>query len=214
MILAILSIGVVVPLLVQVTPEPQPTLSPNQIFRRAIRHLQSLPQPEFIDQITEWQESGPRGRHRSKERILWDSRNRQECVIGGTERATPSIIGESYFAPDSWLLTLGEGKRNARYVADPDPSDLKLIGSVTAAATPFYNVRLVGIDRTTKGGAAYHLRLDPLSDPMRHNLRELWINTETDNIMTAVLLGNYALDPTGGLPDLTPRRLQKTRLVG
>lgn len=196
MFVAALLIALSTAQLAQATPEPEPTLSPNQIFRRAVRHLQSLPQPEYIDQITQWHELSSRGPRIFKERILWDSRNRRECVIGGTVRTPvrPEDINESYFAPDSWLLTIGENRRPKSYIADPDVSDLRVIGSVATSAIPFYNVRMVGIEHTTKAGTAYHLRLDPLSDPLKHNIRELWINTETDNIMSAVLFARYALN--------------------
>lgn len=169
--------------------------SPYEIYRLAMAHLATLPQPAYIVDTQHWVAvtAGDNGSGDWQERVLFDSANRRECVLNVpfTPSAMPEI-GDSYFAPDMWLishrqLTPPAGESNMA----PDLSDLKVIASVVSVAKPSYDIRLVGIDSLTHGGSAYHLSLKPTSDPRKHNLRELWINTENDNIMRAIIEGNY-----------------------
>jgi hypothetical protein len=117
----------------------------------------------------------------------------------------PPEIGESYFAPDSWLIRHQTGAPSAidnAHLLQPDLSDFRTIASVISMAKPSYEIRLAGIDALTHGGSAYHLTLRPLSKPLVHNLRQLWIDTRTGAIMRAVIEGYYR--PTYNLiPDDT-----------
>jgi hypothetical protein len=188
------------------TPEPEPTLSPYQIYKTAITHLASLNQPRFIDQTDRWQEvrvagADVAGSRSWSERRIWDSANRLECVLSVPfNPSLPVIVGDAAFSPDAWLVKLGEHRappeRGIVPNIEPDLSDLKTIGIVSTVSKPFYNVRLVGIDPLASGGNAWHLRLDATSDPMKHNIRELWINAQTYDIMTAVLEGTYRPNPS------------------
>lgn len=73
----------------------------------------------------------------------------------------------------------------------PDvPAPLKTIGHVVAYAPPRYAITIVGIE-TVNGHATYHLHLTPLSDPRRHNLRELWVDTTTFDLWNATFDGTY-----------------------
>ncbi|HEY6299228.1 MAG TPA: hypothetical protein VIW95_06240, partial [Candidatus Binatus sp.] len=45
------------------------------------------------------------------------------------------------------------------------------------------------------GRPAYHLRLNPSSDPRRHNLRDLWIDAQTYDLLKAHFVGMYAPTP-------------------
>lgn len=164
-----------------------------------MQKLATLSQPPFIDETQHWFStySGAGGDFGEDhvQRTLFDSETRRECILsvpfGHNDRP---IVGPSYFAPDLWLIhkpaDVQPDARNLR----PDLSDLSLkqIGNVSVVARSAYDITLAGIDKLTNGGSAYHLSLRPRSDPLRHNLRDLWINTENGDINRAGLLGEYS----------------------
>ncbi|HEV2260868.1 MAG TPA: hypothetical protein VGR69_01070 [Candidatus Rubrimentiphilum sp.] len=183
--------------LVLTTPAPSP--DPYQIYKRAMQQLATLQQPGYIVVLEHWitvtsWRSGASETDQWDERRVFDSTNRRECVLPEPFKPAQIVpeIGESYFAPDIWLIshrqaTIPAGSSNMT----PDLSDLKTIASVVSLAQPSYDIRLVGVDPLTQGGTAYHLSLRPRSDPVKHNLRELWIDTSTHNIMRAIIEGGY-----------------------
>lgn len=83
----------------------------------------------------------------------------------------------------------------------PDLSDIKTIAASVAFGKPSYAISLLGIDHIDANGNAYHLRLRPLFDPSTHNLRELWIDTRSYNIVRAVIDGEYRLSKDDVLQD-------------
>jgi hypothetical protein len=197
------------------TAAPGPPPAPTEIYKAALKRLSSLSQPGYIDSVQHWKvlAQTPQGAQPSEfdERVLFDSTARRECVL--FVPYTPDsqvIIGPSYFAPDMWLVqrrlqSLAQAQVGAATPAPvsntqpnfaPDLSDLHTIASVVSIAKPSYAVTEAGIDKLTNGGgAAYHLKLDPLNDPWKHNLRELWVNTANDNIVRAVIVGDYRMLP-------------------
>ncbi len=73
----------------------------------------------------------------------------------------------------------------------PDvPEPLKTIAHVVAYAPPNYSIDLAGIE-PVENHPCYHMRLRPLSDPQRHNLRELWVDTTTYDLWKARFDGSY-----------------------
>lgn len=182
---------------------PAPAMpDPAAIYRSALQRLAAFPQPTFIDSTMRWKvlAETPQGRQPAifDERVLFDSAKRRECVLfvpySDTSRV---IVGQSYFAPDMWLIRKPPDRRQGTNRADfsPDLSDLRTIAAVVSVAKPSYEITLAGIDSLTNGGGtAYHLVLKPLSDPWKHNLRELWVNSANANIMRAVLVGDYRPD--------------------
>lgn len=195
------------------TAPPAPT--PVDIYRSALKRLASLPQPAYIDTVQRWKvlAQTPQGAQPSSfdERVLFDSTTRRECVL--VMPYTPDsqvIIGPSYFAPDMWLVqrrlqSLVQSRAPAATPQPvsktqpnfaPDLSDLRTIASVVSVAKPSYAISVAGIDKLTNGGGtAYHLQLKPVNDPWKHNLRDLWVNTANDNIMRAVIVGDYRMLP-------------------
>ena len=178
-------------------------MSPAHIYRLAMANLAKLEQPRYIVQTDSWKETRTRGNdilgsRTWYERRVWDSENRRECVLGVPfDPNSPGFVNETYpgFAPDSWLLRRGDHRPTEQKGPapnfEPDLSDVKVIAVESVEAKPFYHIVLVAVDTTSKGGTAYHLKLQPLENPEKHNLRELWINTVTYNIMTAVIEGSY-----------------------
>lgn len=186
---------------------PSPSPAPEDIYRAALRRLATLPQPAYIDD-TEHREmvaETPAGRAPAAfdERVLFDCTARRETVFILPYSVKSSVIfSQSYFAPDMWLI-----HRPAPNAApsdfSPDLSDLKTIASLVSVAKPSYDIRLAGVDKLSNGVTAYHLTLRPLGDPLKHNLRELWVNTVDSNIMRAVVFGNYRPDPDARLEQST-----------
>ena len=210
-----------------VTPQPAPTPDPVAIYRSALKHLSALPQPAYIDSTMHWkvvaQSTQGRQGYVFDERVLFDSTARRECVLF-VPYTTDSrvIIGPSYFAPDMWLIqrrlaAMTAKQQQGTAVAAtssgtpspapnfaPDLSDLKTIASVVSVAKPSYTIRFAGTDMLTNGGGkAYHLVLDPIDQPQKHNLRELWVNASNDNVMRAVIVGDYRPDSQSLLEQTT-----------
>ncbi len=180
------------------SPSPVPSASADadayRIYAAAMRALETLDQPAFIDdterRITTATVPGSGdvlSTDDRTDRALFDSMQRREVVF-----AEPGdrevVIGPSYFAPDTWLLARQQRPAPQPSVPDvlPDLSDLKVIADVTAASSPSYDVRLA-----ERNGAIAHLVLHPRKDPVKHNLRELWIDTTTSRILRAIVQGTY-----------------------
>jgi hypothetical protein len=181
------------------SPQALPTLDPYAIYKAAMRELATLPQPAFIDDTEHWNsiqfsDTDTTATEEHFQRVIFDSGERRECIlrVPYTPR-DPVDISSSYFAPDTWLISrrLGPAAASGGPNMSPDLSDLKTIANVVSVTKPSYEVRLAGIDAMTHGGTAYHLILHPKSNPVLHNLRELWINTATSDIMRAIIYGAY-----------------------
>jgi hypothetical protein len=63
-------------------------------------------------------------------------------------------------------------------------SDLKTIAVVTANARPVYKAVVLDVE-TIDNHQDYKIQLTPLSDPTRHALRDLWIDTSTYDVRRA-----------------------------
>lgn len=184
-------------------PSTAPAPEAVDIYRAALKRIATLAQPAYIDTQDDWKmkASAPDGDHyvRFRERRLFDSAGRRECVLGLPY--TPdsyTIVGQSFFAPDMWLIQhpAKPPAQTGRSGFSPDLSDLPTIASVIAVPKPSYAITLAGTAELTNGGGeAYHLKLEPLRDPFRHNLRELWIDTKTFAVDRAVIDGDYAPQP-------------------
>lgn len=185
------------------SPAPSAGTDAYRIYAAAMRTLATLDQPAFIDDTerrvttTTVPVSGDvLATNESVERALFDSGQRRECVFSEPgDREV--VIGPSYFAPDTWLIA-----RRAQPAPEasapnmlPDLSDLKTIADVVAVESPSYEIRIAGTT-TAKSVTVVHLILQPRGDPVRHNLRELWIDTATNRILRAIVQGTYRPMPS------------------
>jgi hypothetical protein len=189
-------------LLAIATPASGPTPAPEDIYRSALRRLATLPQPPYIDatehRIAVAQTANGNVPVAFDERVLFDSGTRRECVlILPYSDKSQVVFSQSYFAPDMWLIHHSAPGQAASQTQNfsPDLSDLRTIASVVSVAKPSYDISLAGVNELPGGGSAYHLRLKPLGDPAKHNLRELWVDAANFNILRAVVDGTYAPDP-------------------
>jgi hypothetical protein len=77
-------------------------------------------------------------------------------------------------------------------------SGLKTIALVTSSARA-YRISLVGVEREQEG-PAYHLKLQPLEDPLKYRLRDLWIDKTTYETERARIGANFTDAATEQIP--------------
>jgi hypothetical protein len=75
------------------------------------------------------------------------------------------------------------------------PSGLREVGRVVSVNRN-YDVALAGIERILDT-QTYHLTLTPLREPRTYKLRELWVDTQTFDIVRIVAAGVDAVEPLG-----------------
>jgi hypothetical protein len=104
----------------------------------------------------------------------------------------------SFGTPDlSPLYSFGM-RVGQRLTDDEDSSTLKAIGRIVTLARR-YNVQ--SAEQTSfDGTSTYHLALQPLSDPERNRLRELWVAVSTYDVLAARVLGNFPDRPATTIP--------------
>lgn len=94
----------------------------------------------------------------------------------------------------------------------PDvPEPLKTIGHVVAYAPRKYTPTNDGIVMVN-GRPAYHLTLTPTSDPRLHNLREIWVDPMTFDLLKARYDGTY--HPFPGTADSASEFVSEFKAVG
>jgi hypothetical protein len=92
--------------------------------------------------------------------------------------------------PFAWTLLPAAPRQTGGASMQPDVSALRVIANVAAFARPDYAIDLVGIE-TVDDHSTYHLRLRPLTDPAKHNLRDLWVDVTTYDLWKAHYIGTY-----------------------
>ncbi len=112
------------------------------------------------------------------------------------------------YVPPVRLTTAEIVERIRAEYHDPSPAKIaalerldgpRVIATVTSSAKHDYTVTLVGTEPYADH-SDYHLRLEPLRDPGRFRLRELWIDTLTYATDRLVNQGNFLGGPAAGVP--------------
>ena len=188
------------------SPVPSAFVSPAAIFERSIRRLASYPLAPYVVWTSTWQfsESVPGASNQAYNvtlRYAMRTSDKMETYSNypiGTFLPNASVV-VSWNGPFAWeLRPKTAAQRDARV---PDmPSELKTIATVVVSH-PDYAIDLAGIDQID-GHRAYHLRLRPLADAVRHNLRELWVERR----QLRPLESGLRRDPAGWRPDRKLRR--------
>lgn len=196
---------------------------PAQILARALEKLRSYPVPNYVVWTNYWfvARTAPQlvqsttGGWTDKRSTWRRSERFAERTSDGLQNVTWSIPSRSGPLPDAhfssvfegpfaWTLRPSATAQSAKpSPMRPDLAGLKTIATVTAYAKPAYAIESVGIE-TVNGHSAYHLRLRPLAQPQRHNLRDLWIDPQTFDIWKAHFVGNYPALVPYGTPPLVP----------
>ena len=85
-----------------------------------------------------------------------------------------------------------------------DASTLRIIGSTSSRARN-YTVSLVGVEQSG-GAAAYHLHLEPVRDPQKYRVRDMWVDTDTYSTLQIQSAGNFERGPSTRVPWITTFR--------
>jgi hypothetical protein len=190
-------------------PPATPNASLHEIFDMTFRRLQSYPIPPYAIWTATWhvqrttlgydaQESSDVEGHRYAVRLSDGMENVSDPIASG--KLPPAMILPEFLGPFAWRLRSsvrvapagnGAGASETGSNMQPDVTGLQTIASVVAVAQLPYGAHLVGIENV-EGHQVYHVTLAPLSDPRSHNLRDLWIDTQTYDLRKAHFTGMYA----------------------
>jgi hypothetical protein len=191
--------------------------SSQTIFEESFRRLQSYPVPAYAVWTTTWHATAhPMGyytgetssveSHRYAVRLSDGMENVSDEPANG--KLPPALILPEFLGPFAWRLRTSEPQPSTGTAAvdmQPDVAGLATIAHVTAVAKPSYAIArdsLGTLPQETIGGrAVYHVRLTPLDHPRRHNLRDLWIDVQTRDIVRAHFVGTYAPVPNAPVSD-------------
>lgn len=183
-----------------------PAVSVKTIFDTGLRRLQSYPAPPYAIWTATWHirahpmgyytgESSSVETHRYAVRLADGMENVSDPIAGG--KLPPALILPEFLGPFAWTM------RSAIHVApassgnamQPDLSGLKTIASVVAVPKPAYTFdggsQAMPPVENVAGRAAYHIRLRPVDHPEQHNLRDLWIDVQTSDLLRAHFAGVY-----------------------
>ncbi|MGA2760038.1 MAG: hypothetical protein ABSF08_06955 [Candidatus Cybelea sp.] len=180
-------------------------LTPQQIFDESFRRLQSYPAPPYAVWTATWHirarpmgyytgESSSVEVHRYAVRLADGMENISDPSTDG--KLPPATIEPEFLGPFAWTMRssvhVAPAAAGDAAMMQPDIAGLKTIASVVAVAKPSYTIdrgSLAVVD--VNGRAAYHLELQPKDEPRKHNLRDLWIDRETLDLLKAHFVGTY-----------------------
>jgi hypothetical protein len=120
--------------------------------------------------------------------------------VGKLEQS-PDFLGVPRLSP---TYAFGLFSRNVDDAAFPVASTsagtnaMQTIATVVAKERT-YDVKLAGLE-VVGGFYAYHLTLQPRSDPKRYRLREIWIDAYDYAVLKAVTQGNFTRAPLTDVP--------------
>jgi hypothetical protein len=185
--------------------------SAQQIFDQGFRRLQSYPVPPYAIWTATWHirarpmgyytgESTSVETHRYGVRLSDGMENISDPIPSG--KLPPALIEPEFLGPFAWTMRSsvripppGDGN----VMMQPDLSGLKTIASVVAFASPSYafghGAQASPPIEAVQGRQAYHLELRPLEEPQRRNLRDLWIDVQSHDLLKAHFIGTYAPFP-------------------
>jgi len=182
-----------------------PATTPQQIFDAAFRRLQSYPEPAYAVWTATWTiRQRPMGYYTGEKtsvetdryavRLADGMENVSDPIPSG--KLPPATIEPEFLGPFAWTM------RSSVHVAprggvmmQPDVEGLKTIATVVAYAQSPYqfgNARDGTLPvEDVNGHRAYHVQLQPRTDPQHRNLRDLWIDTQTFDLWKAHFVGTY-----------------------
>ncbi|HZY96336.1 MAG TPA: hypothetical protein VFE35_04455 [Candidatus Cybelea sp.] len=174
----------------------------QQIYDAAFRRMQSYPVPAYAVWTATWRiRAHPMGYytgertflevHRYAVRLSDGMENASDPLAGG--KLPPALIGPQFLGPFAWSLRSSVHVPPADNAVGlrPDVEGLKTIAFVVAIAKAPYDVSLAGVE-DLDGHKTYHLVLRPREDPLKHNLRDLWIDASSYDLRKAHFVGTYA----------------------
>jgi hypothetical protein len=198
-----LAVIAALPVLSAQTAASAPT--PQGIYAKAIGKVRTYATPAYAVWHSDWTvttEDGVTTHH--AQLMAARTADGMEVVMGlpeempGTHLNLPpgTFVGEAFSWPFAWgaMGARPPGPHASETTMVPDLSAPAMIAHVTAREAPPYALELVGIEDAGER-RAYHVRLRPLVDPERHNLRDLWIDAETFDVLVAHFVSRYSPRP-------------------
>ncbi len=185
-----------------------------QIFDETFRRLQSYPVPPYAIWTATWHirahpmgyysgESSSVETHRYAVRLSDGMENVSDPGTNG--KLPPALIEPEFLGPFAWLVrsSVRVAPRDNGVVMVPDIAGLKTIAHVVVSAKPSYTFRAAPNGslpiETIDGREAYHLELHPTDRPEAHNLRDLWIDVATYDLLKVHFVGTYRPVPQAPL---------------
>ena len=182
----------------------------QQIFDAAFRRLQSYPVPPYAVWTATWHiRETPMGYytgetnsvevHRYAVRLSDGMENVSDPQPNG--KLPPAMILPEFLGPFAWTMRSSVRVAPAGGIEMlPDLSGLKTIATVVAFNASPYTIGSSAAPvppiQNVEGRQAYHMTLHPKSDPSKHNLRDLWIDVQTHDLVKAHFVGTYAPTPS------------------
>ncbi len=188
-------------------------MTPQQIFDAAFRRLQSYPAPAYAVWTATWHiREVPMGYYTGEKTSVETNRyavrlsdgmeNVSDPIPSG--KLPPATIEGEFLGPFAWTMrsSVRVAPRGG-VMMQPDVEGLKTIATVVAIAQSPYTYRLTRSGEPpiedVDGHPSYHLQLEPRSDPLRRNLRDLWIDAQTYDLWKAHFVGTYRPFPNAPL---------------
>jgi hypothetical protein len=175
-----------------ISPIPSPPESPAtplDMYRQAIKTMHSITAPAYLEYGVSIHTS-----HKGRNVVQhFDEVTVVEKTADGTGRLYVSgdrktFTGSLQFSPDLFLgHTSGtDSSQRLTIQSEAAPSQqLKTIGTVSVQ-NQVYDITNAGSEDLPQCSSSIHLALKPRFDPLRYNLREVWIDPTTSRICRAV----------------------------
>jgi hypothetical protein len=169
------------------------TPSPLAIFVRTFQRLASYPVPAYVVDISTWHvltaDDEYHYTYRYAARTADGMENATPYPVPSKTLPTNARILPEYVGPLAWIVRpVRPATGTARPQIPADVPNLKNIASVFAYR-PDYAIERLGIE-SIDAHTAYHLRLRPYGDELKHNLRELWVDVATFDLWKATFVGS------------------------
>jgi hypothetical protein len=190
---------------------PVSALTPTQqIFDQTFRRLQSYPVPPYAIWTATWRISARSMGYYTGEQTSTETHRYAVRLADGMENVSdpiptgklpPALIFPEFLGPFAWTMrsSVRVSPASSATSLSPDLAGLKTIARVVAVEQPPYSIvngnSLPPIGNV-EGHECYHLRLQPLTDPQKHNLRDVWVDVATSDLRKAHFTGRYAPVPT------------------
>lgn len=182
-------------------------LSPEDRYRAAVVWLETKTQAPYLEYVMD-QTASRRGRvldtltqdvvQRRADRRSWNL-----SIAGSLYPLQTVRIGKHYLIPDAFLPYRSESAPSGVLPTfdTPDPTTLKTIATVRN--TTSYEVTLVANESLDQCGNVAHLRLRPLRDPEKYNVREMWVRLTDNRLCKATFSSRLYQEQGEGTPTPT-----------
>jgi hypothetical protein len=183
---------------------PEHAPPPRELVSFAFQRLRSYPRPNYVVYYAEEsdtisavgaQDQSASGGFRVAYRASTQTMSQTDAPPGATlppaRIYSPPFVGPLAYPVDRESLRYGvAGSATGSDSTDSVSTSLSTIATVVAHAAPDYNA-VVSSTENIEGRAAYHIRVAAVQDAARFNLRDLWIDVATYDLLAV----KYHVDP-------------------